>query len=598
MEQRSSPEPPSPTTPAPSRRRAAALRALLVVAALASAWLSQRLAGDRALMRHPAAALVAFAAALVLVGEATRRPDERPRPDPASRWPRWEMAAVAGMFLAALLVRALHAGEIPPALSGDEGGAGRTAVDILEGRLDNPFVVGWFSFPSLYFFIPAVSIATLGASFEALRLPSAIAGALTVVALYALGRSMWDRRTGAIAALLLVSSHTHLHFSRVGLNNVWDGLLATVAFGLFWRGWSTGRRADFVAAGLTIGLGQYFYASGRLVPAILAAWLVLAAVTDRQTLRARAGGLLALLVVAVVAFLPLGAFFVQHPDEFAAPMNRVTILGGWLENEVRVTGEPAAKILLRTFGMAASGFTVNPVGSWYFPERPLLLPLPAFLFHLGLLLAAARLRDPRPRLLLLWLLGVVCVGALTDSPPAGQRYVVALPAAALLAAWALSTVAARTDLRWPRARLVTAAAVGVILAASAAMDLHFYFRRYVHSPVAVDPNTELAGTLSLRLRGEPPGTPVFFFGPPRMAFASNPTLPFLAPQVVPTDVADRGEGLPGVALAGPRTLFVFLPERRTEVRQVRAAHPGGVEEETLGRDGKVLFSIYVATPPR
>ena len=586
-----------PTSPAVSRLASfpdgAVARGLLFTAALASAWFSQRLAGESALLNRPVGALVAFAVALALVGAATRSSSRVVGTVTSLGWPQWERAALLGLFVAALLVRAWQAGEIPPALSGDEGGAGRAAVDIFEGRLNNPFVVSWYSFPSFYFFIPAVSIAALGASFEAIRLPSAIAGALTVVALYVLGRSMWDRRTGTIAALLIATMHTHIHFSRIGLNNIWDGLLVVLALAFFWRGWSTGRRNSFIAAGLTVGLSQYFYASGRLVPALLATWLVLALVTDRQALRARAGGLLSLLAVAVVVFLPLGIFFAHHPNEFAAPMNRVTILGTWLENEVQMTGEPAGKILLRAFALAASGFTVNPVRSWYLPGKPLLLPLAALLFYLGLLFAALRPRDPRPRLLIIWLFGVTCIGALTESPPAGQRYVVGLPAAALLAAWALSSLAAGADRRWPRARIATAAAVAAIVTTSVVMDLNFYFRQFVPSEAAVDPNTEVAGAIGLRLRNEPSGTRVFFFGPPRIAFASIPSLPFLAPQVVPTDIDRPLTGPPDWPHEGPRTVFVFLPERKAELRWVRTSYPEGRQEDAVGRNKNPLFTAWI-----
>ena len=565
----------------------------LTTAALCLAVASQRLAGEDLLMEHPLAAPLVFAAAVVLVLAATRSGTRAQEPSVEPAWPAWERLLLLALLVLALLLRVVRTGEIPPALTGDEASAGLAAVGILEGRLDNPFTVSWYSFPALYFSIPAASIAVVGRSFEALRIPSAIAGALTVAGLYLLARSMWGRRTAVLSAALLAVLHFHVHFSRIGLNNIWDGLLAVLTLGLFWRGWATGRRAFFVAAGVALGASQYFYASGRLLPAILIAWLALLVVFDRALPRSRLPDLVAMAVVALVVLLPLGIFFFHHPDEFAAPMNRVKILGPWLEDTVRTTGDPAWRVLLRNFRDAASGFSFGELQHWYRPGTPILLPPSALLFHAGLVLALIRIRDSRPRLVLLWLAGVLAAGGLSESAPASQRYVLGAPAAVLLASWALASMTEAAERRWPRIRPATLGAVALFLAASTALDLDLYFRRYVRSGAALDANTEVAGTLAARLREETAGSRVYFFGPPRMGFASIETLPFLVPHVAPTDVDTPLTGPPAWPLEGRKAFFVLLPERKAELLWVRASHPEGREEEFTGWNGDPLFTAWV-----
>ena len=129
----------------------------------------------------------------------------------------------------ALALRAWQMSQFPNTYSGDEGSAGLFAVELLDGKANNLFSLGWFSFPALYFAVQSAAIALLGQTVEAVRLTSAVAGALTVVAVYWLGRTMFDRTTAVLAALYLAASHYHIHMSRIALNNVWDGLFGTLA---------------------------------------------------------------------------------------------------------------------------------------------------------------------------------------------------------------------------------------------------------------------------------------------------------------------------------------------------------------------------------
>lgn len=567
------------------------MRLVLAACAVALAATAHVLAGDGIRMAHPAAAPAVWGLAILLVLVATRAPAPAASGTTEPPWTRRELAFLAMAALAALLLRVVDTGRIPPALTGDEASAGLAAVDILEGRFDNVFGVSWYSFPAAYFLIPAGSISLLGRTFEALRVPSAIAGAATVAGLYLLARSLWGRRTALFASVLLTTLHFHVHFSRIGLNNVWDGLLAVLTLGLFWRAWESGRRSLFVAAGLSLGASQYFYASGRLLPVLLASWVVLVLVFERRLSRERLANLAAMGLTALVVFLPLGLFFLHHPDEYAAPMNRVTILGPWLEEAARTTGRPKWALLLGNVRDAATGFSTGPLRHWYRPDAPMLLPPAAFLFHAGLLLALLRIRDPRPRLVLLWLAGVLAVGGLSESAPASQRYVLGAPAAVLLAGRALAWATEAAE-RWkPRLRPALLGVSALVLAGSAALDLDLYFRRYVRSGEALDDNTEVAMALAARLAREPAGTRVYFLGPPRMGFASIPTLPFLAPHAVPTDVDAPLLAPPAWPRESGPSLVVALPERAGELRYVREAFPEGREEESRGRAGQLLCRV-------
>ena len=149
------------------------------------------------------------------------------------------------IFLVALALRVINMTYIPVVLSGDEASSGLHTVNFLKGYTNNPFNVGWFSFPSLYFLLQSVGISILGQTTVGLRVTAAIIGALTVATLYLAVRAMFGQRTALIAAAILAFSHFHINFSRIGLNNIWDGLGFVVAIGALWWGWKAERQGCF-----------------------------------------------------------------------------------------------------------------------------------------------------------------------------------------------------------------------------------------------------------------------------------------------------------------------------------------------------------------
>ncbi|MBI3763186.1 MAG: glycosyltransferase family 39 protein [Chloroflexi bacterium] len=571
---------------------------LLLALALGCANAAGVFAGGGPKMIHPWAALGAWfaAIALVVVG-AYRAGEARDGGMVASvlgpPWSRREVALVAVLFVFSLLVRWIDNGTIPRGLSGDEGSAGLSAVSFLEGRFDNPFTVSWYEFPSLFFVVPAVAIRILGNNYEALRTPSAIAGALTVVGLYWFARPFFGRAVAGLSATLLSGLAFHIHFSRIGLNNIWDALFAVWALGAFWRGWQTGGRWNFIAAGLLIGLSQYFYTSARLIPVVISAWLVLKLLTDFRRVWRRLPDLLSMGLAAVVVFLPLGLHFLSHPEDFVAPVVRFSILtNGWLENASLANHQPAWQLLAQNFRDSALGFTTIPMQMWYNSGKPMLLALPAGLFILGVTLALLNFRDSRYWLLLLWLAGVVTIGALTDNTPAGQRYVIGAPVAALLVALPLASLAHWVIEAWPSARLMTFGAVAVVTLAAMGLDLNFYFREYTPGFRYGDANTEVASKLAQYLSKYPAGSEAYFFGAPRMGYDGFSTLPYLAPQAQGHDVIEALGAPPDWPLNGPRTAFAFLPERQNESAFVTQRYPLGRLQWFYADDGQPLFLLY------
>ncbi len=134
-----------------------------------------------------------------------------------------------------------------------------------------------------------------------------------------------------------------------------------------WVGWRSGRRLGFIVCGLALGLGQYFYVSIRVLPILFLIWAAVAFWGHRDRFRERFAGLALAAFIALIVFLPLGLFFAAHPDEFQAPMNRVTIFGDWMDMEVARGERTAAEIIFDQAMLGVMGFTHEPLRLIYDP---------------------------------------------------------------------------------------------------------------------------------------------------------------------------------------------------------------------------------------
>ncbi|MCB0043769.1 MAG: hypothetical protein KDE23_28975, partial [Caldilinea sp.] len=80
-----------------------------------------------------------------------------------------------------------------------------------------------------------------------LRLASALAGTLTVPAVYMLVRALFRRHSqvlAALTALALTVSYWHIHFSHYGIRIILMPLILSGVFGLFWYGCAGGNSLD------------------------------------------------------------------------------------------------------------------------------------------------------------------------------------------------------------------------------------------------------------------------------------------------------------------------------------------------------------------
>jgi 4-amino-4-deoxy-L-arabinose transferase-like glycosyltransferase len=520
-------------------------------------------------------------------------PDEFVGAMHASPLQDWEILAIVGCTILALLLRLVWLGTVPYVLSGDEASMGLEAVRVLRGQITDPFATGWLSHPTLYFFMLAGPIRLLGQTVLAVRLLSPLAGTATVPILYFLARRLFARRVALAAMVLLTFAHLHIHFSRLGINNVYDPLFGLLAFFFLVRGLQEGRVVDFALSGALLAFAQFFYMGARLLPIMVAVFLVL-----WWLLHAHGRKVWTSLAALGSAFLltgaPLFRFFVTHWGDFLARLRVVGIIqSGWLQSEPQVTGKAAAVLLwdqLRK-SLLAFNYTMDPT-SWYDATIPYLDFCSAILFVLGLVIVLRNWRKMGPLLTNVWFfLCLVFGGMLIENPPSSPRFVIFMPAVCLIAALGLVALVDVVGklVALPRPWLVRL--LLAILTIVALLNVNYYFLSYTPAGLFGGLNTEVGTRVGEYLHQQEPGSRVYFFGPPRM-WVGYATIPYLAPEMTLADVEQPVSGPVTLTLGLPETFFIFLPERAGELQWVQQTYPQGVVQEYYGHEDAVLFVVY------
>lgn len=401
-----------------------------------------------------------------------------------------EWLFVVGCTGLALALRLFRLESAIPYLFLDEAFFARDAAFIAEGGRASIFAPAHEGQPWVLAAMQAPFVGALGRTLAAIRLPSALMGALSLPPTYLLARQLFDdRRVAAAATFFLAAYPVHMQFSRLAINNIFD-LFGVWAMALLLLGLRRGGRVAFAFAGVTLALSQYFHTGGRMYLVLTALILLYLVAARRDWLRARWRGLAVTLSAAALTACPyfyhlmatgfLLNYRASKVSLFFSPEGRQFL-------EWASEGEGVGAYLVEQFSNAYLAFIHTPDRVYFYGGRTaMLLPPAAAAFLLGVMWLLWRWRRPAEALLLAWIgLTALLGGALVTFSPGYARYVVALPAVAVATAlgvvWTLDYLAPALRLRrvaGDRRRLANGLAV-VVIAALAVVNVDYYFGRHL-----------------------------------------------------------------------------------------------------------------------
>jgi 4-amino-4-deoxy-L-arabinose transferase-like glycosyltransferase len=424
----------------------------------------------------------------------------RPRLDAPPAWralSRAEIAAVLSLTLAALGLRLVALGDLPLGLWRDEARHGLIALQIWQDPTYRPvYVVQGADLPALLFYLAAPAVGLLGPGVGSVRLVSALAGALTVPALWWAARPLIGSRGALLAAALLAWASWSLSMSRWAFPATLDQLLTLAAVGLAWRAlggrgaagggqngsesrrtrgsgrWTAAvdRRslAMLTLAGALGGLAAYAYHTGRFTPLLLAAIVAVRLGRDREEWRRAAPGLAAAVLVGLLVLAPLLRFVAE---DFQGYNRRTGAVAFYNDQDAGIHAPPLlllrnAERYLLMWHLAGDR---NP--RHHAPGAPMLDAVTGLLFAGGLALAALGRGRGVAGVLLLWLGLALVPGLLSTSAPHAMRSLPALAPACILAALALDRLLLRVGGR----RALALGLASSALLASLALNGWLYF---------------------------------------------------------------------------------------------------------------------------
>ncbi len=504
---------------------------------------------------------------------------------------RLDLTVLALLTGVAAVLRVVLLEEIPGGLHGDEAWTGLDARRVLEEGWVGPYVTSALGQPAgpLYFAAPFVEV--FGNTVFSIRFAMAVLGIATVPVAYLTFRVMFDRPMAVFAALLLASSMWHLHYSRIAFMVIsWPLMeLITLLF-LFW-GMKTGRLALYGLAGLALGLGIYTYNAYPIFALPLGLFILWAAMRQIGSEPLRFGRRIALmLAVAVIAALPM-VLYAADPDNAFLNHHRGVSL---LETERWESGsllDRADLLLDRTRDFITAAFWsgepdgADGAGAEAMVDR---VSLPLMIVGIAVLLWQWRRLSSVAVLLMIALLPL---GTILTTQGTFRQTLGIVPFLAAVAAVPLAMSWEQSRRLPPLSRRASHAAIALVVAAIAYLNLSFYFGEYRDTAIAQFTfGPELAD--AVRYVEDLPGDPYVYFYSDRWSFDYE-VRQYLAPD---HEGEDRSHQFGTFSLVPNRrgeVVYLFLAPYEQQANEVARLFAGGELFESITDDGRFRFSTYL-----
>jgi hypothetical protein len=300
----------------------------------------------------------------------------------------WTVLAVA---IAALVVffRVYRINLVPPEMVSDHAEKLLDVWDVLHGQTSIffPRNTGREAI-QMYLTAGIIQLFHTGYTFLSLKIGTIFLGLLTLPYLYLLGKELGNRRVGLFAVLFAGIGYWPNVISRAGLRFPLYPLFVAPTLYYLLRGLRTSNRNDFLLAGLALGIGLHGYTPIRILPAVVlvAVGLYLLHPQAKGKRLQVISGLLVLILISLLVFLPLLRFALEYPTIF--DFRAFSRLG----TTERALPGSARLIFLKNLWNACTMFFWSDGNIWVHSvtNSPALDVISAALFFLGIILLCVR----------------------------------------------------------------------------------------------------------------------------------------------------------------------------------------------------------------
>ena len=401
----------------------------------------------------------------------------------------WTLLVLASVTLV-VFFRTYRVEQVPPEMVSDQAEKLLDVWDVLHGQTSIffPRNTGREAL-QMYLTAGIIKFFHTGYTYLSLKIGTILAGLLTLPYLYLLGKEFGNKRVGLFALLFAGMAYWPNVISRAGLRFPLYPLFVAPTLYYLIRGLRTSSRNDFLLAGLFLGIGLHGYTPIRILPivilVIIGVYLLHPQAKGRrlQTI----SGLLVLVLVSLIIFLPLLRFAIEYPSLFDS---RAFSRLGTIE---RPLPGPALVIFLKNLWNASTMYFWSDGQIWVHSvtNHPALDIISAALYFLGVVLLLVRYLRQRKWQDLILLLSVpllmlpsILSLAFPDENPALNRLAGAIVPVFLIIAISLDGLMSAIEKRVPSKTGLTLswglAAILIFFSALGNYDLVFnqYQRSY------------------------------------------------------------------------------------------------------------------------
>jgi len=300
----------------------------------------------------------------------------------------WTLLVLAVVVLVGFY-RLYRIGQVPPEMVSDHAEKLLDVWDVLHAQTSIffPRNTGREAL-QMYLTAGIIQLFKSGYTFLSLKIGTILAGLLTLPYLYLLGKELGNRRVGLFAMLFAGLAYWPNVISRVGLRfSLYPLFVAPVLYYLV-RGLRTSNRNDFILAGLALGIGLHGYTPIRILP--IAILIIIGVFLLHPQARGKrlqsVSGLLVLVLVSLIIFLPLLRFALEYPTLF--DLRAFSRLG----TTERPLPGPALMIFIKNLWNASVMYFWSDGKIWVHSvtDHPALDVISAVLYYLGVVLLLVR----------------------------------------------------------------------------------------------------------------------------------------------------------------------------------------------------------------
>jgi len=414
---------------------------------------------------------------------------------------KWTTACCLFAIIAiSVFFRFYNLDSLPPGLYQDVGINGTLALESLKSGNFQIYYPESNGREGLIIWLDALSMALFGVNTTALKIPAALIGTLTVLAIFFLccqlfGKSIalhanneiksaTNRNIALLAAFFCGTAFWHVSLSRIGFRAILVPFFLVLATAFLWKAFKEKKIWAAIAGGLLFGLGFYTYTvfsfAVLLFLAVFIIWYFDYLDNKKKFIKLMAAALLAIFFTA----LPMGVYFFHNQAQFLERQGQTAV---W------ATPNPAyyfSESLVKHLGMF--NFRGDPNWRHNYAYAPALFFPVGLFFLMGIWKCAKtvvfawkkKVLDNNSRvcaLLLLWLAIMLLPGILTfEGIPHALRTIGVIPPVMILSAIGAPAVYTRMRKIFPKPALFFLALI-VIVAVPIQCYL-FYFVNWANNP--------------------------------------------------------------------------------------------------------------------